>query len=282
LSDSQFQRSADAAPTESTNPRTRHIDQLDPRGLVELLVGEDAAVQSAVERARPELTAAVTCIEQRLRAGGRWFNLGAGTSGRIGVLDAAEIPPTFGFDPERVVGLIAGGSRALESAVEGAEDRPELARADLEARVLRAEDAVVALSASGRTPYALGALEAGRDAGAATIAITCAAGSALASLAQIAIVLEVGPEVIAGSTRMKGGLAQKQALHTLSTAVMVRLGRTWGNRMSHQATSNQKLRERAARTLSQHVGCSLDAARAALEAAGGSLERAAEQLQSQR
>jgi len=264
------------APTEARNPRTAHIDQLPTADLVALLVEEDAAVQRAMHAALPELSRAAEALVTALGAGGRWFNLGAGTSGRIGVLDASEIPPTFGMDPERVQGLIAGGPDALQRAVEGAEDSATDGRRDLEARQFSAADALVALSASGGTPYVLGGVAYARELGAPVVGITCSRSSKLAAAASIAIVLDVGPEVIAGSTRMKGGLAQKQALHTLSTATMIRLGRTWGNRMSHLATTNHKLRERAVRTLRDRLGCTLDEARVALERSGGSLARALE------
>jgi N-acetylmuramic acid 6-phosphate etherase len=188
---------------------------------------------------------AVDVLVDVLEGGGRWFNVGAGTSGRMGCLDAAEIPPTFGFDPARIEGLIAGGPVALVRAREGAEDDAESARTALRARELGSRDAVVALSASGRTPYALAALEAARGAGARRIAITCDPDSPLARAAEIAIAPATGPEVIAGSTRMKGGLAQKMVLHALSTAVMVRLGRVEGNRMTHLRPGSQKLWRRA-------------------------------------
>jgi N-acetylmuramic acid 6-phosphate etherase len=217
-------------------------------------------------------------LETTLRAGGRWFNLGAGTSGRIGVLDASEIPPTFGFSPDRVQGVIAGGAVALASAVEGAEDRADAAARDLAERGFVASDALVALSASGRTPYALGGVQHARALGAATLGVTCAPGSELARAVDVAIVVEVGPEAIAGSTRMKGGLAQKMVLHALSTAVMVRLGRTRGNRMSHVAATNDKLRARALRMVMELGGVDEPTARAALEAEGHSPERALSRL----
>ncbi len=265
---------AELAVTETSNPRTVEIDRLATPELVALLVEEDAAVQRALQQAVPALTRATDALLDVMSAGGRWFNLGAGTSGRLGVLDASEIPPTFGMDPECVQGVIAGGAPALRCAVEGAEDSRENGALDLERLDFVAADALVALSASGRTPYVLGATEHAHALGARTIGITCVPGSELARAVSIPIVLEVGPEVISGSTRMKGGLAQKQALHTLSTAVMVRLGRTWGNRMSHLSTTNQKLRERAVRTLCERSGCTLAEATAALEAAGGSLQQA--------
>jgi len=264
--------------TEACNPRTQGLDRLPTGDLVELLVREDAAAHGAVVRALPELVRATELLRERLEAGGRWLNLGAGTSGRLGVLDAAEIPPTFGLPPDRVQGVIAGGSAALERAVEGAEDAPEAAARDLAERDLAAGDVLVALSASGSTPYVRGGVTHARGIGAATIAITCNPGAPLACEVDLAIVLDVGPEAIAGSTRLKGGLAQKMALHTLSTAVMVRLGRTHGNRMSHLAITNQKLRARALRTLAELTGCSPERAENALDEAGGCLARALEDL----
>jgi N-acetylmuramic acid 6-phosphate etherase len=269
---------APPGPTEDANPRTADLDRLELEPLLARLLDEDATVPAAVRRALPELARAAERLEATLRAGGRWFNLGAGTSGRIGVLDASEIPPTFGLPPDRVQGVIAGGPTALASAVEGAEDRADDAARDLAARGFAASDALLALSASGRTPYALGGLRHARTLGAATLAVTCAPGSELARAAEIAIVVEVGPEAIAGSTRMKGGLAQKMVLHALSTAVMVRLGRTRGNRMSHVAATNDKLRARALRMVMELAGVDEPTARAALEAEDHSPERALERL----
>jgi N-acetylmuramic acid 6-phosphate etherase len=232
-------------PTEAANPRTADLDRLDVEPLLARLLDEDASVPAAVRRALPELARAAARLEATLRAGGRWFNLGAGTSGRLGVLDASEIPPTFGLPSDRVQGVIAGGVTALVSAVEGAEDRAEDARGVL---------------------------------GAPTVAITCAPGSELAHAVDVAIVVEVGPEAIAGSTRMKGGLAQKMVLAALSTAVMVRIGRTRGNRMSHVAPASEKLRVRALRMVMELGGVSEEKARAALEAEGQSPERALTRL----
>jgi N-acetylmuramic acid 6-phosphate etherase len=231
-------------------------------------------VAQAVRAALPALERACELLLERLERGGRWFNAGAGTSGRIGVLDAAEIPPTFGLPPERVQALIAGGEPALASAVEGAEDDGPAAVRALEARGLCAADVLVVLSASGSTPYALAAAEHARSKGAATIAITCDPGAPLARACDVAIAAEVGPEVIAGSTRLKGGLAQKMILHTLSTAVMVRLGRVRGNLMTGVRAANRKLRERALWIATELAGCSRQEAQRALEAAGGDVERA--------
>jgi len=213
-----------------------------------------------------------------LRAGGRWFYVGAGTSGRLACADAAELPPTFGLEPERVVGVIAGGPAALARAQEGAEDDADAARRALATHRLSARDAVVAVSASGSTPFALAALDAARAAGARRLAITCDPRSPLAAAAEIAIAPDTGPEVIAGSTRMKAGLAQKMVLHQLSTAVMVRLGRVERNRMTWLRPGSRKLWQRAVRLVAELGGVDEARARALLERAGGSVAEALEGL----
>jgi N-acetylmuramic acid 6-phosphate etherase len=260
--------------TEQANPRTGEIDTLETDAVLGLIVAEDAGVPEAVRATLPELTRACDLLLDVLRGGGRWFNLGAGTSGRMGVLDAAEIPPTFGLPPDRVQGVIAGGELAMTRAVEGVEDDGDAARRDLEARRLSASDALVALSASGGTSYVLGGIAHARKVGAATIGITCVPDSALARTVDIAVVAVVGPEAIAGSTRMKGGLAQKMILHALSTTVMVRLGRVRGNLMSELSPVNSKLRERAVRIVAELAGCSVARAQTALEGSGGSIDDA--------
>jgi len=264
--------------TEAANPRTADLDRLPFHELIERILEEDAQVSAAVRAARPALELACLALVEALDAGGRWFNVGAGTSGRIGALDAAEIPPTFGLPPERVQALIAGGAPALVGAVEGAEDDAAAAARELDKAKLGPGDAVVALSASGRTPFAVAALEHARRRGARAIAITCAPNSPLAKAAEIAVVAVVGPEVIAGSTRMKGGLAQKMILHTLSTAVMVRLGRVHGNLMTGLLAVNSKLQDRGVRILCELAHVDRAAAARALEAAGGSVEKALEEL----
>jgi N-acetylmuramic acid 6-phosphate etherase len=268
--------------TEAPNPRTRELDRLSTAELLGCILDEDAVVAAAVRRALPALEAACQVLTGALQGGGRWFNLGAGTSGRIGALDAAEIPPTFGLAPDRVQAIIAGGDAALTRAIEGAEDDAEAAVRELVARGFDSRDALVALSASGRTPFALRGSIWARERGAPTIAVTCAPGSELERAVDIAIVAPVGPEVIAGSTRMKGGLAQKMILHALSTAVMVRLGRVRGNLMIRVQPHSAKLRERAVRILMELASCSREEAKAALEATGGSVESALEQLAAQR
>ncbi|HTO06915.1 MAG TPA: N-acetylmuramic acid 6-phosphate etherase [Myxococcota bacterium] len=264
--------------TEAPNPRTADLDRLPVGELVQRILDEDAGVSAAVRAARPAIELACLALVEALDGGGRWFNVGAGTSGRLGALDAAEIPPTFGLEPQRVQALIAGGPPALLGPVEGAEDDTAAAPRELDKLGLGPGDAVVALSASGRTPYALAGLEHARRRGARAIAITCAPESPLAKAAEIAIVVVVGPEVIAGSTRLKGGLAQKMVLHTLSTAVMVRLGRVHGNLMTGLRAVNSKLYERGVRILCELAGVGPAEAARALEEAEGSVERALEKL----
>jgi N-acetylmuramic acid 6-phosphate etherase len=236
-------------PTEAILETTRDMDQWDVERIVRAIHEEDRNAYTAVTAVLPVIARAVDVLEVTLGGGGRWFNVGAGTSGRIGALDAAEIPPTFGLPASRVQAVIAGGQRALLGAVEGAEDNPDRAAWELRERGLAAGDAVVAISASGRTPFTLGSLDAAHEVGARTIGVTCNPDSPLASAAEIAIVPEVGPEVIAGSTRMKGGLAQKMVLHLLSTATMVRLGHVCGNLMSNVRPASDKLRDRAIRII---------------------------------
>jgi N-acetylmuramic acid 6-phosphate etherase len=291
----------DLAPTEAANPSTADIDMLDTRSLVARINAEDRVAASAVERALDAIATAVDEIAQRLRRGGRLHYFGAGTSGRLGVLDAAEIPPTFSVDPRIVVGHIAGGAAALSRAVEEAEDDASAGADEAANAGIGPEDAVVGLSASGSAAYVVGAVEAARRAGALTVAITNAPGSALAKSASIAIVLETGAEAIAGSTRMKAASAQRMTLTALSTAVMVRLGKVHGNLMVDLTATNKKLRARALRLTQLLTGrdqddalralrdsgyrvkvaavmlardCGADDARAALDARDGSLREA--------
>lgn len=264
----------DAAPTEAPLAATADLDRRDTREILAAIHAEDQRACEAVGAVQHAMARAVDVLVDVLEGGGRWLNVGAGTSGRMGCLDAAEIPPTFGFDPARIEGLIAGGPAALIRAREGAEDDADSARVALRAREVGPRDAVVALSASGRTPYALAALDFARGAGARRIAITCDPASPLARAAEIAIAPATGPEVIAGSTRMKGGLAQKMVLHALSTAVMVRLGRVEGNRMTHLRPGSQKLWRRAI-ALVQELGRVGEAqARALLERSHGDVAEA--------
>ncbi|MEE8558030.1 MAG: N-acetylmuramic acid 6-phosphate etherase [Myxococcota bacterium] len=265
-------------PTEQPNPRTEDLDRLPLEGILERILEEDASVPEAVRRALPSIRRAAELLVDVLRAGGRWVNVGAGTSGRLGVLDAAEIPPTFGLAPDRVQGLIAGGTKALQGPVEGAEDDPRAAAQDLSNLELTRDDAVVALSASGRTPYVLGAVAHAHGIGARTVGITCDPASPLAADVDASVVVVVGPEAVAGSTRLKGGLAQKMVLHALSTAAMVRLGRVRGNLMSDIRTGNRKLWTRAVTTLIRVGGISHEEAERRLDEASGDLRSALDRL----
>jgi N-acetylmuramic acid 6-phosphate etherase len=246
--------------TEALLEAARDLDQRSIEDVLALIHREDRRAAEAVGEVLPSVAAAVELLVDVLLRGGRWFNVGAGTSGRLGALDAAEIPPTFGFDPERVQAVIAGGPKALLGPVEQAEDDDEAARIELRARGLCRDDAVVAISASGRTPFVLGALAEARAAGSRSVAITCDPRSPAAQRAEVSIAPIVGPEVLAGSTRMKGGLAQKLVLHMLSTTVMVRLGRVEGNLMTNVLPLSSKLRRRAERIVMALTG--VDAARA--------------------
>ena len=266
-------------PTEARNPRTLDLDQMSPRSLLTRILDEDATVPAAVRDALPQLEQASDALFAALQGSGRWFNIGAGTSGRLGALDAAEIPPTYGLDPSRVQAIIAGGEEALLRAVESAEDDTTAAARDLRARFFTREDALLALSASGHTPYALAGVELAQELGATSIGVTCAPDSPLANLVDIAIVVDVGPEVVAGSTRMKGGLAQKMILHALSTSVMVRLGLVRSNLMTGIRPSSCKLRERAIAILMELSGRPEPEATAALDTCDGSLERALAHLE---
>jgi len=260
--------------TEQVNPETADLDALASRDVLARIIDEDTTVPGAVRKALPLLTDACDRLASALEAGGRWINVGAGTSGRIGLLDAAEIPPTFGLSPEIVRGLIAGGEEAILRAVEGAEDDVEAAARDLSDLDVGPADCVVCLSASGTTPYVVAAARAARARGASAIGVTCAPGSPLSAAVDLAIEVPVGPEVIAGSTRMKGGLAQKMILHALSTAVMVRLGRVRGNRMVSLLALNAKLRHRAVEIVMDLAGLPQSEAETALAESGGSVAAA--------
>jgi N-acetylmuramic acid 6-phosphate etherase len=257
--------------TEQENPRTVEIARLPVAEIVRLMNEEDARVAEAVRAVLPDVARAVEGIVARLRAGGRLFYVGTGTSGRLGVLDAAECPPTFGVAPELVQGIIAGGYEALYRATEASEDDSEAGARDLSARGVTAHDAVVGIAASGRTPYTIGAVAHARTLGAFTACVTCAPESPITQAVDVAIVPVVGPEVIAGSTRLKAGTAQKLVLNMLSTATMIRLGYVTGNRMTNLLPRNEKLRARSLRILQAETGLSEQAARAALEASGGDL-----------
>jgi len=250
--------------TEQENPRTAQISSLPTEAILRLMNEEDARVAKAIAHVLPEISWAVEGIVARLGTGGRLFYIGTGTSGRLGVLDAAECPPTFGVSPELVQAIIAGGYEACYRAVEASEDDAEAGAHDLDARSFTEQDALVGIAASGRTPYTVGAVAHARRLGALTIAITCAPDSPITAAAEISIVPVVGPEVIAGSTRLKAGTAQKMVLNMISTATMIRLGYVTGNRMTNVQTRNVKLRARALRILQSEAGLDEEGAKNAL------------------
>jgi N-acetylmuramic acid 6-phosphate etherase len=257
--------------TERDNPRTAAIGSLPTADIVRLMNEEDQLVADAVQQILDSIATAVDRIVERLTNGGRLFYIGTGTSGRLGVLDASECPPTFGVSPELVQGIIAGGHEACYRAVEASEDDREQGRLDLAARSFGPKDVVVGVAASGRTPYTVGAVEYARSIGAATVALTCVPNSPLTSVADIPLVVEVGPEVITGSTRLKSGTAQKLVLNMLSTATMIRLGYVTGNRMTNLLPRNQKLQQRAVRILIEEVGVDEGSAISLLDLAKGDL-----------
>ena len=234
-----------ALETEKRNPATGAIDRMSALEIAHAMNAEDATVAAAVQRELPHIARAIDGIAARIGRGGRLFYIGAGTSGRLGVLDASECPPTFGTPPELVVGWIAGGSAALTRSVEGAEDSPEQGRNDAARLGIAANDALVGIAASGRTPYVLGAVAYAKERGALTIGLSCNAGTPLGQATDIAIAPIVGPEVIGGSTRLKAGTAQKMVLNMLSTGAMILLGKTYGNLMVDVQPTNAKLRRRA-------------------------------------
>jgi N-acetylmuramic acid 6-phosphate etherase len=260
--------------TEQVNLNTANLSTLPLREIVRLMNNEDTLVASAVGLVLPEIAEAVEGIVGRLREGGRLFYIGTGTSGRLGVLDAAECPPTFGVSPEMVQAVIAGGYEACHRAVEASEDDAKAGIDDLMARNFSKGDALVGIAASGSTPYTLGAVEYARELGAFTAAITCAPRSPITEVAEVSIVPVVGPEVVAGSTRLKAGTAQKMVLNMLSTATMVKLGYVTGNQMTNMLPRNAKLRARSIRIFSAETGADEKASRAALESAGGDLRTA--------
>ncbi len=291
--------------TEQENLNTSNLSSLPLGEIIRVMNDEDTLVASAIGLVLPEVVQAVEGIVRRLQDGGRLFYIGTGTSGRLGVLDAAECPPTFGVSPDLVQAIIAGGYEACYRAVEASEDDAEAGEKDLLARGFRKGDVLVGIAASGQTPYTLGAVAYARRSGAFTVAITCAPRSPITDAAEVSIVPVVGPEVVAGSTRLKAGTAQKMVLNMLSTATMVKLGYVSGNRMTNVQTRNAKLRRRAVRIIMAAVGidergaienlekangslpaallmaksgCSLEDAERALAAAGGVVSRAQELL----
>jgi N-acetylmuramic acid 6-phosphate etherase len=254
--------------TEQRNPKSARIDTLPTAEVLEIINSEDKKVAEAVAAAIPQITKAVDGIVDRLRAGGRLFYIGAGTSGRLGVLDASECPPTYSVPYDMVQGIIAGGEAALSRATEASEDDPAAGERDLEIRGFVSQDVLVGIAASGRTPYVLGAIRAARKMGALTIGIACSPNSELAEAAEIAIELIVGPEIVTGSTRMKAGTATKLALNMLTTASMIKLGYVYGNLMVNVQPRNEKLRDRARRIVRDASGVDDQVAAAALAEAG--------------
>ena len=260
--------------TEQANPLSEALDSLPTADLVALFCENDLEPQRAVAAAAPALTAAIEAIAGRVRAGGRLFYLGAGTSGRLGVLDAAECPPTFCSPPELVQGVLAGGAPALLRSSEGLEDLFDAGRSDLEQRGFGPQDALVGIAAGGTTPYVLGGLSHARSIGALAIAMACVPASQVEMPCDIDIRLLTGPELLTGSTRLKAGTATKMALNILSTGLMVRLGKVHGNRMVDVAVTNTKLEDRALRILRDLAGLPREQAHALLGRAGGSVKLA--------
>jgi len=260
--------------TEQRNPASAAIDTASTEAALRIINAEDAKVAAAVEREIPAIARAVDAIAEAVGRGGRWFYIGAGSSGRLGVLDASEIPPTFGASPGLVTGIIAGGEPALSRSSEASEDDPACGARDLAGRGFTARDVLVGLAASGRTPYVLGAIAEAQRLGALTVGVSCTPDSQLARVSAIAITPLVGPEVIAGSTRLKAGTAQKLVLNMLSTAVCIRLGYVYGNLMVNVQPANAKLADRARRIIAAAAEVSPQRAGRLLEASGGSVAAA--------
>ncbi|MEU7034894.1 N-acetylmuramic acid 6-phosphate etherase [Streptomyces sp. NPDC046237] len=260
--------------TEAFRPELAEIDQLPTLEIARTMNAEDQTVPAAVAAQLPLIAAAIDATAARMAQGGRLIYAGAGTAGRLGVLDASECPPTFNTDPSEVLGLIAGGPSAMVKAVEGAEDSAELAAADLDALKLTPDDTVVGVSASGRTPYAIGAVAHARARGALTIGLSCNADSALAAAAEHGIEVVTGPELLTGSTRLKAGTAQKLVLNMISTITMIRLGKTYGNLMVDVRASNDKLQARSRRIVALATGAPDEQIETALAAADGEVKTA--------
>lgn len=260
--------------TETRNPDTMTLDQMSALELVTVMNREDHKVPEAIASALPQIASTVEVVEQAFRKGGRLFYLGAGTSGRLGVLDASECPPTFGVDPGMVVGLIAGGDRALRFPIEGAEDDRSLGKQDLMDHNLVPSDVVIGIAASGRTPYVLGALDYAHSIGCKTAAIACNLHSAIGQAADIAIEVSVGPEVLTGSTRLKAGSAQKMILNMITTGAMVRTGKAYQNLMVDVVQSNEKLRTRAENIVMAATDVSREQARRTIDEANGKVKLA--------
>jgi N-acetylmuramic acid 6-phosphate etherase len=272
--DTQTSGLLNALDTEKANPATGEIDRMSPLEIAQVINAEDEKVALAVREVLPQIARAIEEIAARLRGGGRLIYAGAGTSGRLGALDASECPPTFNLSPDIVVACLAGGPTAFGTAHEDLEDSEEAGRADLEAMGVTGRDAVVGITASGRTPYARGALACAREKGALTIGVVCNAHTPLAQEVDILIAPVVGPEVIAGSTRLKAGTAQKMVLNMLSTGAMIVLGKTFGNLMVDVQATNYKLRQRALSIVRQATGLDAQAAENLLASAGDDVKTA--------
>ena len=241
--------------TEQRNPNSMHVDSLSALEIVQLMNEEDKQVPLAIEKCLPQIAQAVECIVAAFQQGGRLVYIGAGTSGRLGVLDASECPPTFGVSPEMVKGIIAGGERALRHPIEGAEDSKSQAVVDLQTILFSSQDVLVGIAASGRTPYVIGALEYAKSLGSVTVSIASNPNSAMANIVDIAIDTVVGPEVLTGSSRLKSGTAQKLVLNMLTTASMILMGKCYQNLMVDIQASNEKLKARAIRIVMQATDC---------------------------
>ena len=260
--------------TETRNLETMNLDMMTPIEIVTAMNREDQKVPLIIEALLPQIAEVVIIVEDTLRKGKRLFYVGAGTSGRLGVLDASECPPTFGVSDTMVVGVIAGGEGALRHPIENAEDNPESGKNDLQEHFLKKEDVVIGIAASGRTPYVIGALEYAKSIGCHTVAISCNHGSDIGKIAEISIEAEVGPEVLTGSTRLKAGTAQKLILNMITTASMVRMGKVYQNLMVDMVQSNEKLCERAERIVMEATEVSREEARKAIDTAGGNVKTA--------
>ena len=260
--------------TEQNNPESVSIDQMDPIQIAMLMNREDLKVVAAVERVLPDIARAIEIVTERVQSGGRLIYIGAGTSGRLGVLDASECPPTFNTPPALVVGLIAGGHRALTNAIEGAEDNRQAGEEDLRGVELDAKDVVCGIATSGRTPYVLGGLAYARSLGAATLGVTCNAVSELSEVSDVLIAPVVGPEILSGSTRLKAGTATKMVLNMISTGTMIRIGKTYGNWMVDLRATNVKLKDRSIRIVSGITGLDRERAESLLARCDGEVKTA--------
>ena len=260
--------------TEQNNPESVSIDQMDPIQIAMLMNREDLKVVTAVEKVLPDIARAIEIVTERVQAGGRLIYIGAGTSGRLGVLDASECPPTFNTPPALVVGLIAGGHRALTNAIEGAEDNRQAGEEDLRGVELDAKDVVCGIATSGRTPYVLGGLAYAQSLGAATLGVTCNEVSELSEVSDVLIAPVVGPEILSGSTRLKAGTATKMVLNMISTGTMIRIGKTYGNWMVDLRATNVKLKDRSIRIVSGITGLDRERAESLLARCDGEVKTA--------